>query len=493
MMKDVALESTYAELPERFYTRMAPTPVAQPRLIALNEALAGELGLDPATLASEEGTELLAGNRVAAESRPLAMAYAGHQFGNFVPQLGDGRAILLGEVVDREGRRRDIQLKGSGPTPYSRSGDGRAALGPVLREYIVSEAMAALGIPTTRSLAAVMTGERVFRETILPGAILTRVASSHVRVGTFQYFLAQGDGEAVRVLADYVIQRHYPDAAESAEPYLELLNRVIAAQAALIAKWMNVGFIHGVMNTDNSSVAGETIDYGPCAFMDAYDPATVFSSIDMMGRYAYQNQPGIAQWNLACLAQSLLHLLDRDETAAIGKAQAAIDAFPDLYAAAWLEGMRAKLGLTSARDDDKALAEDLLQAMAANGLDFTNTFRGLGALADPDGAPGADAIGWPDHATRLPAEWIARWRARLAGEDIAAPERQARMERANPRYIPRNHRVEAALKAAMAGDLGPFETLNKVLARPFEDQPEHAAYTQPPAPDEVVRATFCGT
>ena len=493
-MKELALESTYAKLPERFYARMAPTPVAQPRLIALNEALAGDLELDPALLSSEEGVQLLAGNRVAAESQPLAMAYAGHQFGNFVPQLGDGRAILLGEVFDGQGRRRDIQLKGSGPTPYSRNGDGRAALGPVLREYIVSEAMSALGIPTTRSLAAVATGERVFRETILPGAILTRVANSHVRVGTFQYFVARRDGEAVRLLADYVIQRHYPDAAESEDPYLQLLNRVVAAQATLIAKWMNVGFIHGVMNTDNSSVAGETIDYGPCAFMDTYDPATVFSSIDMMGRYAYQNQPGIAQWNLACFAQCLLHLIDQDETAAIAKAQAAIDAFSDLYEKAWLDGMRAKLGLANARDEDQALAEDLLRAMVANGLDFTNTFRGLGDLADPDGgAPAADDAAWPDDATRLPAEWIGRWQERLALEDVPAPEKRARMARINPRYVPRNHRVEAALNAAMVGDLGPFETLNEVLARPFDDQPGNVAFTKLPEPNEMVRATFCGT
>jgi uncharacterized protein YdiU (UPF0061 family) len=492
-MKDVDFESTYADLPERFYTRMQPTPVARPVLVAFNQPLADELGLDGDVLTSTDGIELLAGNRVADDSRPLAMAYAGHQFGNFVPQLGDGRAILLGEVVDRDGLRRDIQLKGAGPTPYSRNGDGRAALGPVLREYIVSEAMAKLAIPTTRSLAAVQTGERVFRDKILPGAILTRVARSHVRVGTFQYFVARGDGEAVRVLADYVIQRHYPEVGESQAPYLELLKRVVEAQAALVARWMNVGFIHGVMNTDNSSIAGETIDYGPCAFMDTYDPAKVFSSIDMMGRYAYANQPGIAQWNMACFAQCLLHLIDADEATAIAKAQAVIDSFTDHYTAAWLSGMRAKLGLFDERGEDQTLADDLLAGMAAGGLDFTNTFRGLSDLVSSDSAAGAQATIWPDDARRLPSAWVERWRERLAAESVDEPTRRAAMNGANPRFIPRNHRVEAALKAAMAGDFEPFEKLNAVLARPFDDQPENAAFADPPEPDEVVRATFCGT
>jgi uncharacterized protein YdiU (UPF0061 family) len=487
-MQDVAFESTYAELPERFYTRMTPTPVAEPRLIKVNRALAEDLRLDVAFLESADGVGLLAGNAVAPGSRPLAMAYAGHQFGNFVPQLGDGRTLLLGEVVDRRGVRRDIQLKGSGPTPYSRSGDGRAALGPVLREYIVSEAMAALGIPTTRSLAAVATGERVFRETILPGAILTRVARSHVRVGTFQYFTARRDGEAVRLLADYVIARHYPDLSSAMQPYVALLERVVEVQAELVARWMLVGFIHGVMNTDNTSVAGETIDYGPCAFMDTYDPATVFSSIDYMGRYAYQNQPGIAQWNLVCLAQCLLPLIDDDEQRAIGKAQAAIDAFPERYRAAWLDGMRAKLGLETADARDQALADDLLAAMAANDHDFTNTFRGLADIIEGDGDV-ADGM----EAARLPTEWLATWRQRLAREAARPDERRAAMRATNPRFIPRNHRVEAALKAAMAGDLGPFEKLNGVLARPFDEQPENAEFTAPPQPEEIVRATFCGT
>jgi uncharacterized protein YdiU (UPF0061 family) len=492
-MKDPAFESTYADLPERFYTLMGPTPVAGPRLVTFNEALADTLGLDRDALTDEAGVDLLAGNRVAATSRPLAMAYAGHQFGNFVPQLGDGRAILLGEVVGRDGKRRDIQLKGAGPTPYSRNGDGRAALGPVLREYIVSEAMAKLNIPTTRSLAAVMTGERVFRDTILPGAILTRVARSHVRVGTFQYFVARGDGEAVRLLADYVIARHYPDVAEAAEPYLELLKRVVGAQAALVAQWMAVGFIHGVMNTDNCSIAGETIDYGPCAFMDTYDPAKVFSSIDMMGRYAYGNQPGIAQWNLACFAQCLLHLIDADEAAAIAKAQAVIDTFADRYKGHWLDRMRAKLGLVTPQDDDQALADDLLAHMAQNGLDFTNTFRGLGELVETDGAPPERETPWPDDARRLPKIWINAWRERMAHDDADAATRLAVMTQANPRFIPRNHRVEAALRAAMAGDLAPFEQLNAVLARPFDDQPENAEFAGVPAPEEEVKATFCGT
>jgi uncharacterized protein YdiU (UPF0061 family) len=377
-------QNTYAALPDDFFARVAPTPVAAPRLIKLNRPLAVHLGLDPDRLASSEGVEILAGKRVPDGADPIAMAYAGHQFGHFVPQLGDGRAILLGEVIDADGIRRDIQLKGSGPTPFSRRGDGRAALGPVLREYIVSEAMAALGIPTTRSLAAVITGESVRRETLLPGAVLTRIAASHIRVGTFQYFAARSDTEGVRRLADHVIARHYPEAAKTPRPYHALLEGVIARQAELVARWLLIGFIHGVMNTDNSSISGETIDYGPCAFMDGYDPATVFSSIDEQGRYAYANQPRIALWNLTRLAECLLPLLSEDQDEAIAEAQAVLGGFAEVFDAAYQAGLRRKLGLFTARDDDRALAQDLLDAMAKNQADFTLTFRRLSdAALDP--------------------------------------------------------------------------------------------------------------
>src|SRR5881275_1358287 len=374
-------EHTYAALPANFFARVVPTPVAAPRLVKLNEPLARHLGLDPDRLASPEGVEILAGKRLPDGAEPIAMAYAGHQFGHFVPQLGDGRAILLGEVIDADGVRRDIQLKGSGPTPFSRRGDGRAALGPVLREHIVSEAMAALGIPTTRSLAAVVTGENVIRETALPGAVLTRVASSHIRVGTFQYFAARSDVAGVRQLADHVIARHYPHLANAERPYHALLDAVIARQAELVARWLLVGFIHGVMNTDNTSISGETIDYGPCAFMDEYNPATVFSSIDEMGRYAYANQPRIALWNLTRFAECLLPLFSDGQEKAIAEAQAALGHFAEKFDAAYQVGLRSKLGLFTARDGDQALAQDLLDTMAKNQADFTLTFRRLSDAA----------------------------------------------------------------------------------------------------------------
>src|SRR5690242_5122777 len=379
-------QNTYSALPASFFARVAPTPVAAPRLIKLNRPLAVQLGLDPDVLDSPEGAEILAGKRLPDGADPIAMAYAGHQFGHFVPQLGDGRAILLSEVIDASGVRRDIQLKGSGPTPFSRRGDGRAALGPVLREYIVSEAMAALGIPTTRALAAVATGEPVWRETHLPGAVLTRVASSHIRVGTFQFFAAQRDLDAIRRLADHVIARHYPEAADAANPYRTLLDLVISRQATLIASWMLVGFTHGVMNTDNMSIAGETIDYGPCAFMDVYHPQTVYSSIDNMGRYAYGNQPRVAHWNLTHLAETLLPLLAGDKDAAVKEAQEAIDAFPSLFERAYTAGLSRKLGLFQPRPDDLSLAQDLLERMARNRVDYTLFFRRLcDAASGPDG------------------------------------------------------------------------------------------------------------
>jgi serine/tyrosine/threonine adenylyltransferase len=420
------------------------------------------------------------------------MAYAGHQFGNFVPQLGDGRAILLGEIVDVDGVRRDIQLKGSGPTPFSRNGDGRAALGPILREYIISEVMFALGIPTTRSLAVVATGERVRREMPLPGAVLTRVASGHIRVGTFQYFAARSDVEATRSLADYVIARHYPETGDAANPYSALLELVIARQAELIAKWQLVGFIHGVMNTDNMSIAGETIDYGPCAFMDAYDPATVYSSIDNFGRYAYGNQPRVALWNLARLAETLLPLLTEDQDAAIEMGNAALGTFAGRFEAAYAMGLRRKLGLFQEDEADIALAQDLLDRMARNGADFTLTFR---RLADAAGGVGGDATVRTLFSDPASFDgWAKRWRERLACENgITSEQRSAAMRAANPAFIPRNHLVEEALSAAVSDDLSAFETLLAVLSRPYDDQPDSSRYAEPPRPDQIVRQTFCGT
>jgi serine/tyrosine/threonine adenylyltransferase len=485
-------QNTYAALPANFFARVAPTPVAAPRLIKLNRPLAIQLGLDPDLLSSPEGAEILAGKTLPAGADPIAMAYAGHQFGHFVPQLGDGRAILLGEVIDRDGVRRDIQLKGSGPTPFSRRGDGRAALGPVLREYIVSEAMFALGIPTTRSLAAVMSGESVMRETALPGAVLTRVAASHIRVGTFQYFAARGDTEGVRRLADHVITRHYPQAANAERPYHALLEGVIARQADLVARWLLVGFIHGVMNTDNTSISGETIDYGPCAFMDHYDPAQVFSSIDEMGRYAYANQPRIALWNLTRLAECLLPLLSDDQEKAIAEAQGLLGAFPEKFSAAYQAGLRNKVGLFTVRDGDEALVQDLLDAMARGQADFTLTFRRLSAAAlDPAGDAEVRVLFAEPTAFD---EWAARWRQRASEEPQTAAERHAAMRAVNPAFIPRNHRVEAVIQAAMVkDDYAPFEELLAVLSKPFEDQPQFAAYAEPPQPDQRVLQTFCGT
>jgi uncharacterized protein YdiU (UPF0061 family) len=483
-------QNSYAALPDNFFARVAPTPVAAPRLIKLNRPLAVDLGLDPDQLETPEGTEILAGKTVPAGAEPIAMAYAGHQFGHFVPQLGDGRAILLGEVVGQDGIRRDIQLKGSGPTPFSRRGDGRAALGPVLREYIVSEAMHALGIPTTRSLAAVITGEPVYRETVLPGAVLTRIASSHIRVGTFQYFAARRDTEAVRQLADHVIGRHYPDVAGHERPYHALLDAVIARQAGLIAQWLLVGFIHGVMNTDNSSIAGETIDYGPCAFMDGYDPKTVFSSIDEFGRYAFANQPRIAMWNLTRFAESLLPLLGEERDQAIKDAEAALDRFADQFTDAHQADLRRKLGLFTAREGDQPLAQALFDAMAAGKADFTLTFRRLGEAAGSGDDAKVRAL-FDDPAGF--DEWAVRWRQRLAEEPQSPQQRQAVMSTVNPAFIPRNHRIEAAIAAAVKDDFAPFEELVTVLAKPYEDQPAFAAYAEPPQPDERVLQTFCGT
>jgi serine/tyrosine/threonine adenylyltransferase len=485
-------EHSYAALPANFFARVAPTPVTSPRLIKLNRLLAVHLGLDPDRLSSPEGAEILAGKRVPDGADPIAMAYAGHQFGHFVPQLGDGRAILLGEVIDADGVRRDIQLKGSGPTPFSRRGDGRAALGPVLREYIVSEAMAALGIPTTRSLAAVTTGENVLRETLLPGAVLTRVASSHIRVGTFQFFAARGDTEGVRRLADHVIDRHYPEAASADRRYQALLDGVIARQAELVARWLLVGFIHGVMNTENSSISGETIDYGPCAFMDSYDPATVFSSIDEQGRYAYANQPRIALWNLTRLAECLLPLLSDQQDQAISEAQAALSAFPERFDTAYQAGLRSKLGLFTAQDGDRALAQDLLDTMAKNQADFTLTFRRLSdAAGDPAGDRNVRQL-FTDPAAF--DEWALGWRQRIGLERQDSAVRKEAMRLVNPAFVPRNHRLEAIIEAAVnRDDFAPFEELLTVLSTPFDDQPAYSGYAAPPEPHQRVLQTFCGT
>jgi uncharacterized protein YdiU (UPF0061 family) len=488
-------DNTYARLPEHFFARLDPTPVAAPRLVKINEQLARKLGLDADALKSERGVEILAGNRVAEGAEPLAQAYAGHQFGHFVPQLGDGRANLLGEVVGRDGVRFDVQLKGSGRTPFSRGGDGRAAIGPVLREYIVSEAMAALGVPTTRALAAVTTGEWLQRETVLPGAVLTRVAASHLRVGTFEYFAAQQDTEGVRTLADYSIARHYPEAAQAKQPYRALLEGVIAKQAQLIAQWMLLGFIHGVMNTDNTSISGETIDYGPCAFMEAYDPATVFSSIDHGGRYAYGNQPSAALWNLARLAEALLPILAQEagsEEAAVAAANEALSGFEPQYQQARMAGLRRKLGLFTEREGDEALAEDLLERMAANRADFTLTFRRLSdATASPNGDAAVRTL-FTDPGTY--DGWAAEWRVRLAEEPADEQTRTDAMRSVNPVFIPRNHLVEAALDAASRRqDFQLFEELLDAVTRPYEERAGLDRYTVPARPEESVLQTFCGT
>ena len=484
--------NTYARLPERFFARLSPTPVAKPHLIKFNEALASELGIHPEGLEPEELAAVFAGNVIPPGAEPIAMAYAAHQFGNFVPQLGDGRAILLGEVLDRNGERRDIQLKGSGPTPFSRRGDGRAALGPVLREYLVSEAMHALGIPTTRALAAVLTGEGVFRERPMPGAVLTRVASSHIRIGTFQYFAARGDVEAVERLSGYVIDRHFPEARDFERPALAMLRTVVERQGQLIARWMHVGFIHGVMNTDNTALSGETIDFGPCAFLDSYDPAKSFSAIDELGRYAYRNQPKIAQWNLARFAETLLPLLDLSPERAVELANEAISAFPLRFEEHWLAGMRNKLGLASNKDGDFELAQALLRAMHENGADFTLTFRRLCAAAADEKADANVRILFANPAAY--DEWAAMWRSRLAADTLDPTARAQTMRAINPAFIPRNHRVEQALNAAIEhGDFSPFAEMLTVLSRPYEDQAAFADYANTPQADERVFRTFCGT
>jgi serine/tyrosine/threonine adenylyltransferase len=487
----IPFDNSYARLPDAFYQRLNPAGASEPQLVRVNDALARQLRIDPTFLKSERGVAILSGNEIASGSEPIAQAYAGHQFGNFVPQLGDGRAILLGEVVDVSGSRVDIQLKGSGRTRFSRGGDGRAAIGPVIREYVVSEAMVALGVPTTRTLAAVLTGDPVVRERVLPGAVLTRVASSHLRVGTFQYFAARGDIENLRTLADYAIDRHYPDARKADDPYRAFYDAVVKALAELTARWMLLGFIHGVLNTDNTSIAGETIDYGPCAFMDAYHPDKVFSSIDQSGRYAFANQPAVMKWNLARFAETLLPLIADGGDKAVEAANDSIARFNLHYQTAYLAGLRQKLGLKEEMAGDLELAADLLTRMAHGQADFTLTFRYLSeAAADP--SRDADLRGLfadPDRCD----EWLVRWRGRLSREDGDGAERAASMRLANPQFIPRNHRVEEAIADAEVGRFGKFHQIVQVLARPYDTQPEMSAYAKPPEPEEEVLQTFCGT
>ncbi len=482
-------DNSFARLPSDFFAAVAPTPVSAPVMIRLNHELAAELGIDPVSLDSAEGLAVLSGNQLAEGSEPLAMAYSGHQFGGFSPQLGDGRAILLGEVIDLNGARYDIQLKGSGPTPFSRRGDGRSALGPVLREYLVSEAMAALGVPTTRALAAVASGDKVLRDGLVPGGVFTRVAQSHIRIGTFQWFASRRDHTNLKVLADYVIQRHYPAALQAENRYLALLAGVIERQAKLIAHWMQLGFIHGVMNTDNMSVAGETIDYGPCAFMDRFHPLQTFSSIDQQGRYAFGNQGAIAHWNLSRLAETLLPLLDDDPQRSIAQAEAALGSFADIHRHELQKRFLSKIGIESGGDDaDWSLVESLLSAMASDNADFTLVFRHLSnALAS---GQDLDVISLFDQPATI-VSWLQDWRARMRAIDH--DEAIALMRRTNPIFMPRNHRIEEAIKAGNAGDFAPFQRLNDVLRRPFDEQPEFAQFEAAPLPDEVVCATFCGT
>ncbi|MEH6499865.1 MAG: YdiU family protein [Pseudoalteromonas distincta] len=487
-------DNSYLLLPAHFYSKQTLAPVEAPALIRINEALAEQLGISAEWLASDQGLQVLAGNEVAPGSEPIATAYAGHQFGGWNPRLGDGRATLLGEVIAQDGKRYDFQLKGAGRTAYARGGDGRSPLGPVLREYVVSEAMATLGVPTSRALAAVTTGEPVMRDGLLPGGILTRISSSHIRIGTFQFFAGQNDLEAVKTLADHVIARHYPAAAEAERPYAALLRAVIGRQAALIAQWQQLGFIHGVMNTDNMLVCGETIDYGPCAFMDNYHPDRVYSSIDSGGRYAYANQPGIGQWNLAWLARALLPVIDKDENLAVQEAQQALDDYVPQYQHAYDSIMAGKIGLSQADADSKALIEELLQLMAAANADYTLTFRRLAELAEPKGDYEGDSVAelveLPDSLTG----WIGQWQERLTRDPADAHERQQRMLRLNPAYIPRNHLVEEVIRAAVDNnDLRPFHRLVERLAEPFRYDSADARYATPPTREQVVARTFCGT
>ncbi len=478
-----SLESSYGLLPNVFFTRQNPTPVRAPKLIILQHSLAASLGLNAAYLNSEEGIAVLAGNRIPEGSAPLAQAYAGHQFGHFT-MLGDGRALLLGEQITKAGKRVDIQLKGAGRTPYSRGGDGRAAVGPMLREYVISEAMYAFGIPTTRSLAVVATGEPVYRETVQPGAVLTRVADSHIRVGTFQYIAKWGTDQELRTLADYTIERHFPEIREDENPYRSLLREVIKRQAILIAKWQLVGFIHGVMNTDNMALSGESIDYGPCAFMDTYDPATVFSSIDIHGRYAYGNQPSIAQWNLKKFAETLLPLINEDKEQSVLQAQDALSSFHELFYSSWLTGMREKLGLFHEEPQDETFVNELLAMMKKYGADYTNTFRAFTLDKLEDTA---------FYGTEEFSAWQDKWLARLGRQEESKADALQLMKEKNPAIIPRNHRVEEALEAAGHEDYSVLERFLRALSSPFAYSPEQEEYAAPPDSSSCPYRTFCGT
>lgn len=485
-------DNSYARLPDRFSVRQAPVPVSSPALIRLNNPLALALGLDPDALEADDAAAIFAGNEVPQGAEPLAMAYAGHQFGHFVPQLGDGRALLLGEVIGTDGIRYDIQLKGSGRTPFSRGGDGRAALGPVVREYVISEAMAGLGIATSRALAMALTGDHVLRDQgPEPGAVLCRVAKSHVRVGTFQFFASRGDRDAVKALADYVHHRH-PGDADTGSPYLDLLQNVIARTAKLVASWQLVGFIHGVMNTDNMQLAGETIDFGPCAFLDHYQPDKVFSSIDQFGRYAYANQPKIALWNMARLAECLLPLIDADEQKAVDQAEQALAGFSPILESVLGQGWRAKLGLTGTDEADLAFVHDLLDVMADHRADFTRTFRALSELSDQPGEADQGFLAeFSDH--QAANGWLARWRGRLVFESRPGADRSAAMRAVNPAFIARNHQVQRAIDAAYDVDYAPIDRLLTVLRAPFDDHPGFEDLATAPTAQEEVRRTFCGT
>lgn len=488
----INFDNSYARLPKNFYASAAASGASNPQILALNETLAAELGIDLDWLKSDQGLAVLSGNALPDGATPIATAYAAHQFGNFVPQLGDGRAMLLGEIIDPNGQRHDMQLKGSGPTAYSRNGDGKAAIGPVLREYIISEAMHVLGISTTRALAAVKTGDSVRREQRLHGAILTRIASSHIRIGTFQFFYAREDIASLKTLADYVIDRHYPEAKSTDAPYAALLEGIITKQAELIAQWMLVGFIHGVMNTDNISIAGETIDYGPCAFMDAFHPKTVFSAIDYQGRYAYGNQPAIGQWNLSVLAQSLLPLIDDDETKALERAKAALELYSVHFEDAYLRGIRAKLGFETDDDGDMSLWQDLTKHLTVNEIDYTQFFRGLSKVSSSEDEDFAEVTKLFKAPSQF-GDWLAAWRSRILAEGRDDSERQAAMLAVNPAYIPRNHLVEEALSEAAKGNMAFVHKLISVLASPFDERQGLERYLLAPKPEEIVQNTFCGT
>ncbi|NQY79085.1 MAG: YdiU family protein [Candidatus Caenarcaniphilales bacterium] len=488
----MTFNNSYINLPENFYEKVSPEKVPEASLIKFNSRLADDLNLDLEDIGEDELAEYFSGNKIFEGSEPIALAYAGHQFGHFVPQLGDGRAILLGEVLSSKFGRRDIQLKGSGQTRFSRAGDGKAALGPVLREYLVSEAMHALGVPTTRSLAAVTTGEDVYRETILPGAIVTRVASSHIRVGTFEYFAAREDVESLELLVDYVINRHYPEIKDLSNKYLALIEAVGEKQAELVSSWMSVGFVHGVMNTDNMSIAGETIDYGPCAFMESYDPATVFSSIDHYGRYAYANQGFIAQWNLSCLANTLLGFIDGDREAAIEQVQELLVKFKESFSAKLRFKLLAKIGILDEKEGDRELLQEFLELLQEDKVDFTLAFRTLASALDKD----SEANKFKDLFGKLASgvdEWLSKWQARLEASDRDFKAIKDSMNSVNPVYIPRNHKVEEALAAAQSEDFSLFERMNEILSNPFEEQEGAEAYALPYEDKSFQYRTFCGT